>query len=255
MSHINENHNEGYETNKEVAEHSASTVYNSTSVASIPVSSNIPESYNGFKGNDGDDLLSGGTGDANDNTGALALGLIEGNIDGHEGYDILTASGYKSDYAVEQHAGTVKITNLSSSAMAQIKNVEMLSFGDGSNIAIAHNGTEGVLARLFQVYLNRDATSNEWKLGTDALSQKAPVEAIFNWFNTAANLGNLNNTDYIQTLYSNVFSRQATDTELSYYLNKLSNHETDRNWLAVDLASSKEAIEVVGSVIIVDSTL
>lgn len=55
-----------------------------------------------------------------------------------------------------------------------------------------------------------------------------------------------------QTLYSQTYGRQATTTELDNHLLQLNSGELNREWLAVEVASSDEAITVVGNVIVQD---
>lgn len=78
---------------------------------------------------------------------------------------------------------------------------------------------------------------------------------ILDWFQTRANLGVFSDTEYIQALYTHTFGRTATETELQAQLSRLENNEITRNWLAVDLASSDEAITTIGSVLLLDGGL
>ncbi|MCB1977372.1 MAG: DUF4214 domain-containing protein, partial [Nitrosomonas sp.] len=128
-------------------------------------------------------------------------------------------------------------------------------FDSGENILLAHNRVEGILGRLFQTFFDRDATIEEWQLGHAALTDSISPDVILDWFQTRANLGVFSDTEYIQALYTHTFGRTATETELQAQLSRLENNEITRNWLAVDLASSDEAITTIGSVLLLDGGL
>ena len=71
------------------------------------------------------------------------------------------------------------------------------------------------------------------------------------WFQQHADLQDLSNTDYIETIYSQTLGRAATDGELNQQLSRLDNNQIDRGWLAVEIAQSTEAAtHLVGSVML-----
>ena len=139
--------------------------------------------------------------------------------------------------------------------MLSLSNAEMIAFDSGEKVLFAHDPVEGILGRLFQTFFDRDATIDEWQLGREALIGGVEPDVILDWFQTHADLTTLNNTDYIQALYDQTFERPATEAELSQQLSRLENGSITREWLAVDIASSSEAISTVGSVLLVDGNI
>ncbi|HNP52813.1 MAG TPA: DUF4214 domain-containing protein, partial [Nitrosomonas nitrosa] len=124
-------------------------------------------------------------------------------------------------------------------------------FDSGDTVILAHNVTEGILGRLFHTLLGRDATSAEWQLGREALASEVNPDIILDWFQQKAGLDALSNSDYIQTIFSQSFGRQATEAELNAQLLRLENNQISREWLAVEVAQTTEAeIHLVGSVML-----
>ena len=135
--------------------------------------------------------------------------------------------------------------------MLDLKNVEMVALANGDTMAIAHDPIEGILGRLIHTFFDRNASVEEWQLGREALAQHIAPDAILNWFQDHAGLTQLNDSDYIQTLYQNTYDRAATATEHNDYFTQLHNGSLDRSWLAVDLAQSEEAVTIIGSQVVV----
>ncbi|MBX3628615.1 MAG: DUF4347 domain-containing protein [Nitrosomonas sp.] len=194
------------------------------------------------------------TGNDNDNQGYLPLGLAL-HIDGRGGHDVLRMRGGREDIHLEQIDSSIEITRLKDGAMFRLDNAEMIAFDSGENILLAHNQVEGILGRLFQTFFDRDATIDEWQLGRGALTHGIDPDIILDWFQTRADLNTLNDTDYIQALYMQTFGRTATETELHTQQSRLENDKITREWLAVDIAGSDEAITTIGSVLLLDGGL
>lgn len=193
-------------------------------------------------------------GNDDNNQGYLPLGLAL-NVDGRDGYDVLRMQGAREDVHIELANDALEMTRLEDGAMLSLINAEMIAFDSGENILLAHNRVESILGRLFQTFFDRDATIEEWQLGHAALAGDISPEVILDWFQTRANLGAFSDTEYIQALYTHTLGRTATETELQAQLSRLENNEITRNWLAVDLAGSDEAITTIGSVLLLDGGL
>ena len=176
-------------------------------------------------------------------------------VDGGNGHDVLRMRGNRDDVYLEQVDNTVEITRLDDGAMLSLTNAEMIAFDSGETQLLAHNRVEGILGRLVQTFFDRDATINEWQMGRDALNHGVSPDVILNWFQARADLNTLDVIDYIQALYNQTYGRAATETELNQQLLRLDNGEVTREWLAVDIASSDEAITTVGSVWVVDGSV
>jgi Ca2+-binding RTX toxin-like protein len=190
---------------------------------------------------------------SNDNErGFLPLGWTQ-SVDGGKGFDVLDYTDKYTNVKWQVNNHYVELSRSGDSTLLSLKNVEMVVFDNGQTLALAHNSAEGVLGRLVHTFLNRDATADEWRAGTDALKQNVDPETIFRWFQShATGLAQLNDKDYVQALYSNTFHRTATDAELGGHLVNLANGGIDRNWLAVDLAKTEEAVIMIGSVLVMD---
>jgi regulator of extracellular matrix RemA (YlzA/DUF370 family) len=185
-----------------------------------------------------------------DDQGYLPLGLAL-NADGGEGYDVLRMTGDREDVHLEFVNDRLELTRLSDGAMLSLKNSEMIAFDSGESVVIAHNPVESILARLVHAFFNRDATSEEWRSGRDALDAGVSHDTILDWFQQHADLQGLSNSDYIETIYSQTLGRAVTDSELDQQLFRLDNNQINREWLAVEIAQSSEAAaHLVGSVML-----
>ncbi|SDH13381.1 DUF4347 domain-containing protein [Nitrosomonas sp. Nm132] len=186
---------------------------------------------------------------ANNDQGYLPLGLAL-NADGGMGHDVLRMPGSRHDVHLEFVGDTLELTRLSDGAMLGLKNAEAIAFDNGETVILAHNSTEAILARLFHSFFNRDATAAEWQLGREALAAQMSPDIILDWFQQRAGLGDLSNTDYLQAIFTQTLGRQATETELNEQLPRLEKGQINREWLAVEIAGSTEAINLVGNVIL-----
>ncbi len=197
------------------------------------------------------DIMRNLTGGSGNDRGYLHLGLAL-NVDGGGGHDVLQMTGNRTDVHIEQINDTFEVTRLQDGAMLSLKNAEMIAFDSGENVLLPHNQTESILGRLFQTFFNRDATINEWQLGREAIASKINPNIILDWFQNNANLSDLNDADYIQTLYNHALERQATESESAHYQSQLESGGISREWLAVDIANSEEAISPTGSVLLLE---
>jgi len=185
-----------------------------------------------------------------DDEGYLPLGLAL-NADGGAGYDVLHMPGKRGDNHLEFVNGHLELTQLSTGSMLNLKNAEIIAFDSGETVAIAHNPTEGILARLFHSFFNRDITPAEWRLGQQALEEQMDPEQILEWFEQSANLGDLSDLEYIQTIYSQTLGRSANEAELTLQLSRLDGGQIDRKWLAAEIAQTPEAdVYLLGSVML-----
>ncbi|MCB1985260.1 MAG: DUF4214 domain-containing protein [Nitrosomonas sp.] len=191
------------------------------------------------------------TGGNSDDKGYLPLGLAL-NVDSGSGHDVLKMHGGREAVHLEQINNSVEITRLEDGAMLSLRNAEMIAFDSGENVLLAHNQVEGILGRLFQTFFDRDATIGEWQLGRSAIADHINPEIILDWFQNNSSLNDLGNTDYIQALYSQTLGRSATEAELNQQQLRLENGEITREWLAVDIANSNEAVAIIGSVLLLD---
>ncbi|PXW83897.1 uncharacterized protein DUF4214, partial [Nitrosomonas sp. Nm84] len=182
----------------------------------------------------------------------LPLGLAL-NADGGEGFDVLHMLGNRDDVHLEFVNNRLELTRLNDGAMLSLKNAEMIAFDSGETVAIAHNQTEDILARLVHSFFDRDATLEEWQLGREALDAQVSHRSILDWFQQHAGLDDLSNADYVQTIYTQTLGRTATNDELDQQSSRLDSHQVDREWLAVEIAQSTEAaMHLVGSVMLQD---
>ncbi len=192
------------------------------------------------------------TGGDEDNQGYLPPGLAV-NADGGAGFDVLRMMGNRDDVHLEFVDNRLELTQLSNGAMFSIKSAEMISFDNNETVVIAHNQTEGILARLVHSFFNRDATAAEWQLGREILQQPYDADAILDWFQQRAGLQDLSDTDYVQTIYTQTLGRSATGDELDLQLSRLESNQIDRNWLPVEITQSSEAVtHLIGSVLLQD---
>ena len=158
----------------------------------------------------------------------------------------------RDDVHFETVGDQLEITNLKDGAMLNLKHAEAIAFDSGETVTLTHNVNEGILARSVHAFLDRNATIEEWQAGRQALANHAEPKVFFNWFHDRTDFDQLNNSEYIQTLFQNTLQRAATTDEVNNYLTQLDDGSSNRDWLAVDIAQSEEAITVIGSVIAFD---
>ena len=191
-------------------------------------------------------------GNSKDEEGYLPMGLGV-VIDGAGGHDILRIAGQRADFHLEKVNAALELTRLSDGAMYSLINTEMIAFDSGDRVVVAETRDDALLARLVNTMLNRDVTLDEWKLGPQAMDDYyvglETVDSIFAWFHARSDIETLNNSDYVQRLYSNTYGRTATGEELALQLARLSSGNVDRDWLAVEVAASDEAVQLIGTVI------
>ena len=188
--------------------------------------------------------------DDSDDEGYLPLGLAL-KADGGAGYDVLHMPGKRDDNYLEFVNDRLELTQLSTGSMLSLKNAEIIAFDSGETVAIAHNSVESILARLFHSFFNRDITPIEWRVGQQALEGQIEPEHILQWFEQTANLGDLSDLDYIQTIYNRTLGRSADEAELTLQLSRLGGNEVDRKWLAAEIAQTPEAdAHLLGSVML-----
>ena len=135
--------------------------------------------------------------------------------------------------------------------MLSLKNAETIVFDSGETVAIAHNQTEEILARLVHSFFNRDATVEEWQLGQKALDDQASHESILAWFKQHVPMDGLPDATYIDVIYQKTLGRAPNNSELTRHLSRLEGHQISREWFAVKIAESSEAAaQLIGSVML-----
>ncbi|MDT8406034.1 MAG: hypothetical protein RQ715_02180 [Methylococcales bacterium] len=188
-------------------------------------------------------------GSDNDERGQLPRGLAW-QIDGGEGFDVLDVNGARSDVHLTDNQNQLELTHFDDGAMLSLSNAEAIAYADGDSTLLARNAVEGVLGRLVQTYLNRDASVEEWQLGLELVQDPANYRPILDWFNDQAqDLNSLDNAGFIQAVFQNTLGRNANTDERDGLLDRLNNGDLDRDGLAIELAAGDEAIAAVGSVL------
>jgi alpha-tubulin suppressor-like RCC1 family protein len=196
------------------------------------------------------------TGTATNEEGYLPMGMGL-TIDGKGGHDVLKMLGKASDYHLGKNGNALEITRYNDGAMFSLQNAETIAFDSKDVMILARDQVEGTLARMVQVYLDRDATAEEWKEGTQAVknyyADPGTAGSVFAWFHQQAPaLSGLSNSAYVQTLFQNGLGRQANATELANYIHKLDAYALDRDGVAVEIAASAEAVSTIGTVMVFD---
>ncbi len=182
--------------------------------------------------------------------GYLPLGVAL-NVDGGKGVDVLKMAGKRDESHLEFNGDELELTQLSDGAMLKLTNAEMITYDSGESVVLAHNLLEGTVARLVHSFFNRDVTPDEWRLGIDAMNQQVSFDDILAWFKDHANMQNLANSEYINTIYHNTLGRDASTEELSANLSRLDTNTVTRESFAAEIAQSDEAsTHLIGSVML-----
>ena len=193
-------------------------------------------------------------GNTSNNEGYLPQGLGL-TVDGKQGHDILKMAGKATDYSMSRNVNALEITRNSDGAMYSLKNAETIAFDSNEVVVLARDNTEALLARMVQVYLDRDPTAEEWKAGTKAVADyyanPRTADSVFAWFNAAnPGLKQLSDSTYVQKLFQNGLNRLPTTAELSNVTQLLTQQTLTRDDVAVQLASSVEAVGLMGTVMV-----
>lgn len=200
-------------------------------------------------GNSGDNIIIGNAG----NNVLQGGGGID-RIDGGAGRDVLQLSGNSlSDYnlSVDKNLGLVlEQKNGGADGTLTVANVEVLRFANGTQMDFTQSAPAS-LFRLYEGLLHRapDAPGLNYWLGQYDAGQN--MVQIANGFlvssEFAANTGSLNNSAFVNTLYTSVLGRVADAGGAAFWNNNL-DHGLTRAETVLNFTDSVEFVTLVGQV-------
>ncbi len=227
--------------------YAGTTSYNFTTQATI----NPGQAYPGTAG---PDTLSGGagndtlTGYAGNDT--LTGGLGNDSIDGGTGLDTATYSTRHAAYAIHPAAGGWSVAGPDGSD--SLINVERLQFLD-AHLAFDIDGNAGQIYRLYKAAFARTpdlAGLGGWIGGMDAgtvtLEQTASSFIASQEFEALYGV-NPSNSQFITSLYLNVFGRGPSSGDAGYWVNQLANSLQSRAQVLALFSESPENKEATDS--------
>ena len=163
------------------------------------------------------------------------------------GYDVVQLDGSAEDYTFT--VGNNYNVTLTGAQTAAISNAEFLSFvdtdGTVSSIALAQNAAEAAALRLYEGILGRDADATGAQQWTTQVNEGVSLSTIAQSFVNSAEFTDVDNTAFINTLYTELLGRAdgvGEDTAgLQGWLSVLANGGSKADVVA-SIASSQEAI-------------
>jgi len=198
-------------------------------------------------GNSGDNIIIGNAGN-----NVLQGGGGVDRIDGGAGRDVLRLSGNSlSDYnlSVDKNLGLVmEQKNGGADGTLTVANVEVLRFANGTEMDFTQSAPAS-LFRLYEGLLHRapDAPGLNYWLGQYDAGQN--MVQIANGFlvssEFAANTGSLNNSAFVNTLYTSILGRAADAGGAAYWNNDL-DHGLTRAEAVLNFTDSVEFVTLVG---------
>lgn len=200
-------------------------------------------------GNSGDNIIIGNAG----NNVLQGGGGID-RIDGGAGRDVLQLSGNSlSDYnlSVDKNLGLVmEQKNGGADGTLTVANVEVLRFANGTQMDFTQSAPASMF-RLYEGVLHRapDAPGLNYWLGQYDAGQN--MVQIANGFlgssEFAANTGSLNNSAFVNALYTSVLGRVADAGGAAFWNNNL-DHGLTRAETVLNFTDSVEFVTLVGQV-------
>jgi hypothetical protein len=205
--------------------------------------SNVSDYLKGWNGND---TIYGGAG--ND------------VVDGGTGTDALVLSGIKSNYSISKTSnGWLVADKVGADGADRIIDLEVIQFGDGTDVIAIANSTTQYVALLYQGALGRTPDAGGLAFWTDSVNHLPIAVQNLGWHGLAyggANsiaagfthsaefinkYGALSNSQFVTQLYSNILDRTPDSGGFDYWVSNL-NNGASREELLVGFAESNEAI-------------
>ncbi|REC95034.1 glycerophosphodiester phosphodiesterase family protein [Kushneria indalinina] len=197
-------------------------------------------------GHEGNNIIAGNAGD-----NVIYSGGGSNMIDGGYGHDVLVLPGQTYDYNVMLDGGRAVITDRNGDQTHAI-NIQEIGFSDsdvrwglfatgqaeysGVSRAFLGSGPDAETQSIIATYSLRG-------IGLEDLGGLLPYAPGFNGDDEV-----LSDSEFVQTLYTNVLGQSPDDESLAFWTGKLEDEEIDRRELAWDIGTSDDYAQVVALV-------
>jgi hypothetical protein len=172
-----------------------------------------------FVGNTGNNTVVVGQGsdkvDLKGGNDTVVLSGGSAEVDGGTGFDVARVVGKKSDYEVVIVDNVVQLVNKASATQSVLANSEYINFDDGSVIINVSNETQAVVARFYEIVLNRAADKTgimDW-LGEANAGKASSVDLANQFLNSQeftskhGAVDSLSDADFLELMYQKAFNR------------------------------------------------
>lgn len=217
-----------------------------------------------ISGGSGNDSISGGTGNDSISGGAgqdqVTVGTGNDSVDGGSSFDQAFLQAGRTSYSVSIDNGGLVIVANSGGETKTLTGVEFVKFDDGSIITAMANQDQGVVARLYETILNREAEADGLQSWVSELQSGATdLASIAAGFVNSQEFQNLTqgttNSEFLDLLYQQSFGREADAAGKAAWLDLLDSGAATREGLAIGFAASQEAIEAFDYIQIVGTNI
>ncbi|MBO6757304.1 MAG: DUF4214 domain-containing protein [Roseibium sp.] len=215
-------------------------------------------------GSSGNDSISGGTGNDSISGGSgrdqITVGDGNDSVDGGANFDQAFLQAGRTSYTITVENGGLVIVATDGSQTNTLTGVEFVRFDDNSIVTAMANQDQGVVARLYEAILNREADETGlqgWVSGLqDGSLELATIAAGFVNSQEFQNLtSGLTNSAFIDLMYQQTFGREADTAGKAGWLDLLDSGAITREGIAIGFAASQEAIESFDYIQIVGSNV
>lgn len=172
-----------------------------------------------FVGNAGTNVVVTGPGsdkvETKDGNDIVDISNSSATVDGGTGFDAIKVAGKKSDYLISNDNGVIVLKSKDATLQSVVQNSEYINFDDGSVIINVANQDQAVVARFYEIVLDRPADREgviNW-LGTVDTKTASPVElaakflASQEFTSKHGSLDSLSDADFLQLMYQKAFNR------------------------------------------------
>lgn len=168
--------------------------------------------------------------------------------DGLSGFDVVTFSGTRAEYVISLKNGLITTIDGQSSrdGIDSYKNIEKLSFQDGSLIYDIANTTDNSLVyRLYQAAFARSPDEDGFRYWNKAKDNGLALDVMADYFRESPEFklkygAYLTSQQYVNQLYLNVLGRAGEEAGQNYWVNTLETNKLNQSQVLLGFADSLE---------------
>lgn len=166
-----------------------------------------------------------GSGDSTVVAGAgsdtIVAGLGNSTIEGGK-HDIVQLKGDASDYTVTVDNGHAVVTHNGTDKVTDISKIQYVQLDGGKALVFADDTQQAAVTTLYETAFGRTADAGGLQYWFDRAAAGASLDDIAAAFTQSseftATTGQLDNEDFVQSLYQHTFGRTADDDGLAYWV-------------------------------------
>ena len=185
------------------------------------------------------------TGHGNDRIIGFADGIL---VHGGSGRDEMQLFGLRDEYQIASVGGGFRINDAAQKSFV-IEDVERLHF-DNFSLALDYNGAAGQIYRTYSIFgraPDKEGMGYWLELMDEGLEQDGLVFFMMQTTEYASLYSSVNNSEFVDKLYTNALERQA-DTAGHNYWTSLLNSGVGRETVIAEVTDSQESIALHASI-------